>query len=108
MQNQQAHPTTNFTPSGTIWQTAFAYQSLPVDITGDGNYTFDFGPLLPTFNWPINPFGFAMQWPNSFTGIVRSDPTVNPRTVKINGAQYFQIGVNVTGVSCTGLTLWMY
>lgn len=108
MQSQQAHPSTNSAPSGVIVQTPFAYQSLPVDISGDGNYAFDFGPLNSSFNWPTDPFGFALQWPDSFAGAVRSSPTVNPRTVQINGSPYFQIGVDVTGVSCTGLTLWIY
>ena len=41
----------------------WAYESLPIDVVGNGTYFFDFGPVPASFNYPSNPRGIAFDWP---------------------------------------------
>ena len=41
----------------------WAYESIPIDITGTGTYLFDFGPVPASFDYPSNPRGIAFDWP---------------------------------------------
>jgi hypothetical protein len=107
LQQQETSPSTNETPSGTVIQTPFAYPSMPVDVSGDGVYTFDFGPLKSNFNWPTDPFGFGLKSPDNFTGGIQQQLQSSPSVVQINGSNYFQLHVDITNAACTGLILWI-
>ncbi len=41
----------------------WAYESIPIDVVGNGTYFFDFGPVPQSFNYPSNPKGMAFDWP---------------------------------------------
>jgi hypothetical protein len=86
----------------------WAYESEPVDITGNGTYFLDFGPVPPSFNYPSNPTGISFDWPSDshFSEV----PTTRPRTVTLGGKRYLQIGFSVFQLSSPyrGYRAWIY
>ncbi len=87
----------------------FAYESLPVDITGDGKYTLYFGPVDTWFNWPQNPRGVTYNFPpDAEFSVIPSGPV---KMATVNGKRYLEVGVTVsgfTGAPYTGFTGWAY
>ena len=87
----------------------WAYESIPVDITGNGTYLFDFGPVPASFDYPSNPKGIAFDWPpDGHFSVVGANTA--PRTVALRGKRYFQVGVTVFQFSSpyTGYRAWIY
>ncbi len=87
----------------------WAYESVPIDITGNGTYLFDFGPVPASFDYPSNPRGIAFDWPSDshFSMLPAGTPT---RTVTLRGKRYFQVGFTVSGFSSPyrGYRAWIY
>lgn len=104
------HPTTLQKPgSKLVTMTPFAYESLPVNVTGPGTYAFDFGPLLDGFHWGSNPNGAGFLWPPDFAGGASPVAAPSPPHVIWRGYQrYFQQEIQISGPACTGLRLWMF
>ena len=86
----------------------FAYSSQPVDLRGDGSYTFDFGPLPANFAWPSPDLVFSVQWPGDFKGRVLAPQSPEKVVAKPDGSRYLEAVLPVDGASCTGLVLWYY
>ena len=42
----------------------WAYESIPIDVKGNGTYFFDFGPVPASFDYPSSPSGIAFDWPS--------------------------------------------
>jgi hypothetical protein len=104
---ERSHPAANDGPTGTLTQTPFAYESLPQDVTAaDGTYTFDFGPLSASFNWPTDPFGVGYYWPPDWLADV--SPAGPPSIVTLRGQRFFQEELSVSGPTCSGLAIWIY
>jgi hypothetical protein len=75
----------------------FAYQSLPVNITGNGMYRLDYGPIPSDFGAPkpFHPFGVVFDFPpwarfDIFIG-------ANSSVVSLNGAWYYEVEAKVSG-----------
>ena len=85
----------------------WAYQSLPVDVPGDGDYTLEFGPLRASFNWPGSPSGFTLDQPPSTW---RFHPVSRPRIVSLSGGRYLEQTYHISRVDspCSGLIAWIY
>jgi hypothetical protein len=107
---QAGNPSTVQGPASTTTVTPFAYESNPVNTSGPGVYTFEFGPLLPGFSWGSNPPGAAFLAPPDFQGSVSPVGSPEPpQVIAVSGQTYFQQEVDITGgPACTGLQLWMY
>ena len=86
----------------------WAYESLPIDVVGNGTYFFDFGPVPASFNYPSNPRGIAFDWPPARFSVVPAN--TQARTVTLRGKRYFQIGFTVSGFSSLyrGYRAWIY
>ena len=87
----------------------WAYESIPIDITGNGTYLFDFGPVPASFDYPSNPRGIAFDWPSdSHFSVVPANTAT--RTVTLRGKRYFQVGFTVSGFSSpySGYRAWIY
>ncbi len=96
----------------------FAYQSAPVNITHDGTYTLDYGPVDDHFvlpvphstapGKPITGFGIAFDFPSdaSFQTSVDGGGSV----VTLNGHRYFQERVAVSNLTTPypDFTGWIY
>ena len=76
----------------------WTYESMPLDITGNGTYLFDFGPVAASFNYPSGPRAIAFDWPSDshFSMLPGNRPA---RTVTQRGKRYFQISFTVAGFS---------
>jgi hypothetical protein len=74
----------------------WAYESRPVDVTKDGSYTLDFGPVPTSFDYPAHPKGISYDWPPDATFSAFADGC---RTVTQSGKKYFQVGITVSGLS---------
>ena len=87
----------------------WAYESIPIDITGNSTYVFDFGPIPVSFDYPSNPRGIAFDWPpdTRFSVVGANKPT---RTVTLRGKRYFQVGMTVFHLSSpySGYRAWIY
>lgn len=90
----------------------FAYQSLPIDITRNGIYHLDFGPVSSSFNpkpRPLDPFALAFDFPSNrrFMIVPGGLPS---STVMINGKRYFPIEVTVSALIAPypQFTCWIY
>lgn len=72
-----------------------AYRSNAVDITGNGVYTFRFGPLRPTFTWGprAGPVGISVNWPHDKKFHLNDRGF---RIVVVNGERYLQADFVVT------------
>ncbi len=71
----------------------WAYESVPIDITGNGTYLCDFGPVPASFDYPSNPEDIAFDWPPAHFSM---GPVGTPtRTVTLRGTRYFQVGFTV-------------
>ena len=42
----------------------WAYESIPIDVKGNGTYLFDFGPVPASFDYPSRPEGITFDWPS--------------------------------------------
>ena len=86
----------------------WAYESIPIDVKGNGRYFFDFGPVPASFDYPSNPSGIAFDWP--------SDPRFSvvgataPHYVALRGKRYVQMGFSVSHFSSPyrGYRAWIY
>ena len=76
----------------------WAYESIPLDITGDGTYLFDFGPVPGSFDYPSHPTGMAFDWPpdSHFSVVPGGTPA---RIATLRGKRYFQIGFTISSFS---------
>lgn len=101
---QQAHPTTNDGPDGTTTQAPYAYESLPIDFTGDGTYTVDFGPVPTSFN----PGEWAYQTPNDFEGSVYDASRASLEAISGSTFDQAQVVIVSPSADCSGLTIWIY
>ena len=85
----------------------WAYESSPVNVTGNGPYTLNFGPLATTFNYPTVPRAIAYDWPpdSRFSAVADS---IN--TVTIDGKRYLQVDVTISNFSVAyrAYTAWIY
>ena len=87
----------------------WAYESIPIDVVGNGTYFFDFGPVPQSFNYPSNPKGMAFDWPpDSHFSVVPAN--TRARIVTLRGKRYFQIGFTMSGFSSPyrGYRAWIY
>jgi len=78
----------------------YAYQSSPINITGNGSYLLNCGPVASYFNFPQSPMGFGTEYPldtlNYFT------PAFGVASmVTIDGQQYLQIPMTVSNFAQT-------
>ena len=87
---------------------SYAYQSLPVDVSADGQYELEFGPLDPAFNYPENPTGVVFDFPSDIHFTIM--PTGKASTVIVGEKRYFKVEVSVTNLTrpYTGMTAWIY
>lgn len=101
----------------------FAYPSVPLDISGPGTYTLDFGPLDPgrfeNFPPPVStttpPEPIGINPPDDFNVRVLFAPTMTPAptTIVKNGARYLRVDVTIDSLDkrpvrpCTGLVAWL-
>lgn len=90
----------------------FAYQSAPVDITGNGVYKFVFGPLEDSFNFPKDPSGLSFNLPTDMGFIVgpAGGDTPGIEVVTRDGARYLEVYLEVRDFKSEyrGLTAWAY
>ena len=87
----------------------WAYESIPIDITGNGTHLFDFGPVPASFDYPSNPKGLAFDWPSDgHFSVVPANSVMH--TVTLRGKRYFQIGFSIFHFSSPyrGYRAWMY
>jgi hypothetical protein len=92
----------------------FAYESLPVNITTDGTYTLDYGPVSSTFNpVPTDPgpdggFAVSYEMPPDIHFLIAADR--GGSLVTLNDETYFQIQVQVSQLSAPypQFTGWIY
>jgi hypothetical protein len=86
----------------------FAYQSLPVDISIDGRYLLQFGPLDSEFDYPKSPTAVVYDFPADIKFVVV--PTGKTRTATSSGKRYFEAEVSVTDLKHPyhGMTAWIY
>jgi hypothetical protein len=86
----------------------WVYQSLPVNISGNGTYELLFGPLDQSFDFPKDPtaVAFDFPWDIHFTIL----PSGGVTTVSIDGKRYFKVEASVTRYKqpYQGLTAWIY
>lgn len=59
-------PSSSIPPNAGDW----AYQSRPVDITGNGNYTLDYGPVDNGFDFPENPSTVVFDFPSDMKLVI--------------------------------------
>jgi hypothetical protein len=97
--------------SEPIGQTALnintsAYQSIPIDVIGNGSYTLDFGPV---------PSNYTISYPAAFAFDFPSDAQFRLTLGKVavvskNGSLYLETVVQVQGfvASYTSFTGWIY
>ncbi len=86
----------------------WAYESVPIDITGKGTYLFDFGPVSASFDYPSNPRGIAFDWPSD--GRFSIVGATAPHYVALRGKRYVQMGFSVFHFSSPyrGYRAWIY
>ena len=86
----------------------WAYESLPLDIAGNGTYLFDFGPVPASFDYPSDPGGIAFDWPPAAPQHVASRDANVYRDPA--GKRYFQVGFTVSGFSSpySGYRAWSF
>lgn len=109
-QQGAASDPSDFSGSTNAGDNYFAYQSLPVDITGDGTYLLDFGPLDSGFNYPQSPSGYNTEWPPDSFKMFQISPIGTPTIITINGQPYLQTQVKVSNFSATypQFTAWIF
>ena len=94
-------------PSSYAKRTVTGHTSQCLDMTGNGTYLFDFGPVPASFNYP-SARGLAFDWPLDphFSMLPANRPA---RTVTQRGKRYFQIGFTVAGFSSpySGYRAWI-
>ncbi len=86
----------------------FAYQSLPIDVTQNGTYTVEFGPLDPQFV-QSPPTGYAIEYPGDIQ--FHAVPAMQPgEVVTLNGENYWQIQIEVTNFVApySYFAMWLY
>ena len=90
--------------SGRNW----AYESIPIDVKGNGRYFFDFGPVPASFDYPSNPSGIAFDWPSDSRFSVVG--ATAPHYVALRGKRYVQMGFSVSHFSSPyrGYRAWIY
>ena len=108
-QEYAASDPSGFAGSANAGDNYFAYQSLPVDITGNGTYQLDFGPLDSGFNFPQSPSGYNTEWPPDCYTMFRVANTGIPSIVTIDGQQYLQTPIVISNFSAPYLqfTAWI-
>lgn len=86
----------------------WAYESVPIDITGNGEYIVDFGPVPASFDYPLHPTGITFDWPSDgqFSVVVNSGVD----RVISHGDIYVQMRFAVSRFSApyTGYRAWIY
>ena len=86
----------------------WAYPSIPQDIPGDGKYTFDFGPVDPSFNWPKSPssVGFEGPWTLAF----RLSPQNAIHMADLSTGRYLEVTFFISNAQagCKGYVMWIY
>jgi hypothetical protein len=85
----------------------WAYESLPIDVTKNGDYAINFGPVAISFDYPVHPTGIAYDWPPDAAFSVYANGS---RTVTLGGKRFFQVGITVSGLSrpYSGFRAWIY
>jgi len=85
----------------------WAYESKPVDITGPGNYVFDFGPIDPQYESAVTSVA-SFDWPSDMQ--FRLSPLSAPEIKQINGGSYFEVTFGVTQFisAYPSMTGWIY
>ena len=86
----------------------WAYESIPIDVKGNGTYFFNFGPVPASFDYPSSPSGIAFDWPSdSRFSIVGATA---PHYVALRGKRYVQMGFSVSNFSSPyrGYKAWIY
>lgn len=73
----------------------FAYQSLPIDISGPGLYRFQFGPLGTGFDFPTSPRGVSWIFPGDATFVILPAGT-DPTVMTIGGQRFLEMTFSVT------------
>lgn len=86
----------------------WAYQSTPVDITSNGNYTLDYGPVDDSFDFPKNPGAVVFDFPSDMKFLI--SPFGRGEIATINGHRYFrqQVQVSKFKAAYSQLTGWIY
>ena len=71
----------------------WAYESMPIDITGNGTYLFDFGPVPASFDYPSNPKGIAFEWPpdGHFSEVPTTGRVPLPWVAKVSATRFLRI-----------------
>jgi hypothetical protein len=75
----------------------FAYQSLPVDVTGTGVYVFLFGPVNPDFNWPVSPSSLTYQFPSDTSFVISpaAGADKGPTIITDSGSRFLMVSFEV-------------
>ena len=86
----------------------WAYESVPTDITRNGTYLLDFGPVPASFDYPSNPRGIVFDWPSDTRFSVVG--ATAPHYVALRGKRYVQMGFSVFHFSSpsSGYRAWIY
>jgi hypothetical protein len=96
----------------------FAYQSIPVNLTHDGTYTLDYGPIDNHFvlpaphstppGKPVTAFSIAFDFPSDAS--FHATPDGGGSTVTLNGRRYYQTQISVSNVTAPydDFTGWIY
>jgi hypothetical protein len=86
----------------------WAYQSNAIDITGDGDYVLDFGPVDNDFDYPNSPTSVAFNFPSDTEFTILPSGSVG--VVTVDGKRYFRVHMRVTNFkeSYSQMTAWAY
>jgi ABC-type phosphate transport system substrate-binding protein len=85
----------------------WAYESVPIEVTKNGDYLVDFGPVPVSFDYPAHPKGIAFDWPPDAAFSIYANGS---RTVTLGGRRFFQVGITVSGLSrpYESFRAWIY
>ena len=89
----------------------FAYQSVPVNITGNGVYYLDYGPVSSSFNptpRPLSPFTLSYDFPQNARFMI--DMHGGGTLMSLKGGRYYQAQARVTQFAAPypHFTGWIY
>jgi hypothetical protein len=89
----------------------FAYESMPVDITGDGTYQLDFGPVDSNFDpTPTAAKVFELSYDIPSDAQFRTLVEGGGSLVTLNGEEYYQTQADVTQFTApySQFSVWAY
>ena len=75
---------------------------MPVDVTANGTYSLDFGPVAAGFNYPINPKAMVYDWPSD-GGFSIGGANKAMDTIFLAVKRHFQISFTATILDVLGV-----